>query len=258
MTNPFVAPAAPGGGEAAPRPRDLVGCLVAYSPKVYTPAGAPGNTQGVDGGEPRDRVTTDLYILETPRGPIQYGGSPEWEAKPTPHTHTIVAPARYSSIWVSNQTIVSALAPSGQPLVGQMVLGRIERSDVGRRPFNLVAVEGTPDEEKAIMIWSRIQMGAMPYNQAVPLNGVVAAPNSVQYAQPPMVPQATQLPPAAPLPVDPQAQFAAWMAAQQAPQIPPAPPGWDATMWAGLTDVQRNQVLASLAPPQQQPSAPPW
>lgn len=286
-TNPFTSPAAPGGGDPAPRPRDLAGCLVAYSPRIFTPAGAPGNTEGVGGAPPRDRVTTDLIILETPNGPIMFGGSPEYEAKPTPHTHRVAGPARFSGAWVSNSNIVKALAPGGQPLVGQMVLGRIERSEIGNRPFNIVDVAGTPDMDKAIYLWSQIQMGALPYNEPVPLNGVAPAPaNSVQYgapaAPPPMPPAQHPLqqyapqiapnsfpPPATPpaqAPVDPA--YAAWLAAQQqsapvapppappAPPTTPMPPGWTPQAWAQLSQAQQQQVWASVNPAS--PTPPPW
>lgn len=253
MTNPFSSPAAPGAGAPAPRPRDLEGCLVAYAPRVFTPAGAPGNTTGVGKSEPRDRVTTDVYLLESiPGRPVLFGGSPDYEADPKPHTHSITGPARWSGAWVSNSNIVKALAPDGHPLVGQMVLGRIARSEIGNKPFNLVDVAGTPDMDKAIAIWSALQMGGAVYNEPIPLAGapVPAPPNSVTYAPSPT--------PAAP-PVDPA--YAAWLQSQagaatvpQPPAAPPAPPaldprlqaaGWTLQSWATLTPAQQAQVLAA-------------
>jgi hypothetical protein len=126
-----------------------------------------------------------------------------------------------------------------------MVLGRIERSEVGNRPFNLVKVAGTPDMDKAIALWSQIQMGALPYNQPVAIAGVAQPPppGSVSYGVPATAPPA------------PQDAFAAWQAQQVAklapaptPATPPAPPGWSPQMWAGLSDDQRAQVLATLNP----------
>ena len=260
MTNPFSSPAAPGAGAPAPRPRDLEGCLVAYAPRVFTPAGAPGNTTGVGKSDPRDRVTTDVYLLESlPGRPVLFGGSPDYEADPKPHTHSITGPARWSGAWVSNTNIVKALAPDGHPLVGQMVLGRIARSEVGNKPFNLVDVAGTPDMDKAIAIWSALQMGGATYNEPVPLAGapVPAPANSVTYAPNPNPPQPTAwtVPPTAP-PVDPA--YAAWLATQaaatpvpQPPAAPAGPPphllaqGWTATSWATLTPQQQAQVLAA-------------
>ena len=264
MTNPFSSPAAPGAGAPAPRPRDLEGCLVAYAPRVFTPAGAPGNTTGVGKSEPRDRVTTDVYLLESiPGRPVLFGGSPDYEADPKPHTHSVVGPARWSGAWVSNSNIVKALAPDGHPLVGQMVLGRIARSEVGNKPFNLVDVAGTPDMDKAIAIWSALQMGGAVYNEPTPLSPAVPAPaaNSISYAPSPVAPQpvAWTTPPVAPAPngapaVDPA--YAAWLASQQAPvPQPPAAPvgppphlqaqGWTAVSWATLTAAQQAQVLAA-------------
>ena len=250
---PFTHPDAPGGGEKAPRPRDMQGALVAYAPRIFTPAGAPGNTTGVAGAEPRDRVTADLYILAAP-GAIVYGGSPEYESDPKPHTHTIQAPARFTGVWVSSQNIVRALAPGGQVLQGQMVLGRIVRSDVGKKPFNLMSVADTPDMGLALDIWGKLSLGAVRYSEPQPIGVpgyVPAAPNSVQYGAPAAQP-AYQAPPAAAPTIDP---YQAWLASQQqnaavaavpqAPALPPMPPGWTPAAWATLTDAQRAQVLAA-------------
>lgn len=246
MTNPFSNPAAPGSGEPAPRPRDLVGCLVAYSPRQFTAAGAPGNEKGVGGSDPRDRVTADLIVLSTPMDqPIAYGGMPEWEQDPRPHYLTVGGPARFDGVWVSNQTIVNALAPGGQPLVGQLVLGRVERSDFGRKPFNLVAVAGTPLMEKAIEIYTSLAAGAMQYRQPqlipgapVPqkTNGAIPAmppANSVNYgyAPSPTPPAPTAWmgsappqtpPPAAPAPIQPPMPGIPVPPGQPAPAVPPA------------------------------------
>lgn len=187
--NPFTSPDAPGGGEKAPRPRDMVGALVAYCPRSITLAGAPGNTTGVGGSEPRDRVTADLIILDMP-APIEFGGSPEYEQDPKPHTSRIVPgqPAKFTGVWVGNTNIVRALAPGGQPLVGAMVLGRIERSNVGQRPFNLVDVAGTPDMTKAVDIYTRISMGQLAYQEPQPISGYAAPANAIQYAPQPVAP----------------------------------------------------------------------
>lgn len=209
--NPFTNPTAPGAPDPAPRPRDLEGCLVAYAPREFTPAGAPGNEQGVGTSAPRDRVTTDVIILEIPqnqRGPHQpapglvcFGGSPEWDQQPTPHYLVVGAPARFEGAWISNSNIVRALAPGGKPLLGEMVLGRIVRSNVGQRPFNLESVEGTPDMDRAVAIWSAIQMGQLAPQVPQPIPG---AP----------VPAARQSTPApAPMPPNP------WANQQSTPQL---------------------------------------
>lgn len=261
--NPFTNPDAPGGGEKAPRPRDMVGALVAYSPRILTKAGTGDNLTGVGGSDPRDRVTADLIILET-AGPIMFGGSPEYEMDPKPHTHTVTGPARFSGVWVSASNIVKALAPGDQVMVGAMVLGRIARSDVGRKPFNLVSVAGTPDMDKAVQIYSALNLGQLAYNVPQLIAGgayaVPAPANTVSYAPP------------APQPVvDPayaawqaqQAAQAAGMAAVQAgfpgaqvipgyPVTPPAPVaspppvGWTQAGWDSLSPEQKAQVQASL------------
>jgi hypothetical protein len=263
--NPFTNPDAPGGGEKAPRPRDMVGALVAYSPRIFTPAGAPGNTTGVGKSEPRDRVTADLIILETP-APIMFGGSPEWDQGPKPHTHTVTGPARFTGVWVSNGNIVKALAPGGQPLVGAMVLGRIERSTQGQLPFNLVAVVGTPDMDKAVQIYSALNLGQLAYNEPQLIAGgayaVPAPANTVSYAPPVAAPQPVVDPAYAAWQAQ-QAAQAAGMAAVQAgfpgaqvipgypvappaPVAPPPPVGWTQAGWDGLSPEQKAQVQASL------------
>jgi len=245
MTNPFTSPAAPGAPDPAPRPRDLVGCLVAYSPREFTKAGAPGNEKGVGGSDPRDRVTADLIVLEVPQvvrdaqyqpisGMVTYGGMPEWEQDPRPHYLQVAGPAKFDGCWISNQTIVTALAPGGQPLIGQLILGRIERSDFGRKPFNLVAVAGTPLMDRAIQIYTALAAGATQYNTAQPIPGApvpqkatapagapMPPPNSVNYGYAPSpippAPTAWTTPPPAPVaPAAPAMDFAAFQAQQQA------------------------------------------
>lgn len=265
----FVSPGAPGsGGDGNPKIYELDGCLVAFSPTQFTAAGTGDNLTGFGKDAPRDRITTGIIVLETPgNAPITIGRS---EPNGTP-THVMTAPARFSGVWMSSQNIVKALAPGGQPLIGAMVLGRIQRSEVGQRPWNLVAVDGTPDMDRAIQLWSALSMGAMQYNDPQPL-APPAPPNSAQYGPPAMPPQGY-----APSPVPPQPT--AWMG-QHPPQMPtsgqvyppgqypglqpiaspqPPPParpaptlpqhliaaGWTDATWAQLTSEQQSQVLAS-------------
>lgn len=256
MTNPFSSPAAPGAGSTAPKIYELDGCLVAFAPRSLTKAGEGDNKTGYGKDEPRDRITTDIYLLETANGqPITLGRS-EPGAAPS---HTVAAPARFTGVWMSAENIVRALAPGQQALAGQMVLGRVAKSEVGNKPWNLNDVAGTPDMDKAIAIWSALQMGGAAYNEPVPLAGtpVPAPPNSVSYAPSPNPPQPTAwtVPPTAP-PADPA--YAAWLASQNAAPAAPQPPaapagppqhllaqGWTATSWATLTPQQQGQILAA-------------
>ena len=297
MTNPFSSPVAPGAPEPAPRPRDLLGCLVAYAPREFTAAGAPGNTEGYDGGEPRDRVTADLIVLEVaslPRdayqpvaGTVLFGGFPEVDAKPRPHHISVMGPARFDGCWIQNSTIVTALTKKDSagntiPKAGELMLGRVVRSDFGRKPFNLQSVEGTPDMNLAIDIYNRLSMGQLQYNTPQPIPGVpVPQRGTLPPPMPPAPAWTTPSPPAPPTSVvDPA--YAAWQAAQQVqaaqaavaqafpgsvavPQ-PPSPPaavadpkampphlasvGWTPQSWGPLTPEQKGQVLATTpAPP---------
>jgi hypothetical protein len=271
--NPFTAaPEMGASGAAAPRPRDMVGALVAYAPLGFTAAGAPGNTTGVGNSPPRSRVTADLYVLDTGGQWIQFGGSPEWDQQPTPHYLMGVGPMRFSGVWVSNSTIVNALAPGGQPMVGQMILGRIVRSEIGNKPFNLQTP--TPEDiARATQIWSALQMGSVRYNEPQPIPGApVPQPKQqpgpsgplqqVAYPQPQTAPvyaapqpqgyAPTYAPPPAPA-YQPPSTVPAPQAAPVAP-AGPTPPGWDPAVFASLPDFQKQQVWASLQ--QQQAPAP--
>ncbi len=260
MTNPFSSPVAPGAPEPAPRPRDLLGCLVAYAPREFTAAGAPGNTEGYKGGKPRDRVTADLIVLETPRGPVAFGGFPEVDGEPRAHHLTVLGPARFDGVWVNNETIVTALTKKDSagdtiPKAGELMLGRVVRSDFGNKPFNLQSVDGTPDMNLAIDIYNRLSMGQLQYNAPQPIPGV-PVPQRTTASQPgtlppPMPPAATQY---APNPVPPQAT--AWTTPP--PPAPPAPaaPVVDPAYAAW----QAQQAIANGFPgttPVPQPPAPP-
>lgn len=268
--NPFTTPTAPGAGTLSPKIYDLEGALVAMSPTAFTAAGTGDNLTGFEGAPPRDRVTTNVFVLET-RGnaPLTFGGD---KTKGKPDTHTVAGPARFSGVWLSNQNIVVALAPGGQPQVGALILGRIVRSEVGRRPWNLVAVDGTSDMDRALQIWNALTTNQLAYNEPQPIPGMVpqqAPANSVQYVAPaqpgsafspyaaPQQGYAAPYQPPAPQPsVDPA--YAAWQAQQQVgqqfqpvapavPQGPPPPAGWNPQAWAGLDPAQQQQVLSSFA-----------
>lgn len=240
--SPFTSPAAPGVAGVAPKIYELAGCLVAFSPTQFTRAGEGDNKTGYGKDEPRDRITTNIFVLETPAGqPVAIGRTDPTSAP----THMMTGPARFQGVWMSSQNIVAALAPGGQALVGAMILGRVVRSEVGNKPWNLQAVDGTQDMDRAIAIWSALQLGQLAYNEPTPLNPV-AAPNVVQYGAPmgngyapsptPPQPTAWAVPPVAQPPMPPQ---------------PPAVPahlaalGWNAQSWAGLTPEQQGQVLAA-------------
>lgn len=278
MDNPFNDPSPPGGGNA-PRPRDMVGCLVAYQPTQFTPAGAPGNVKGYENDAPRDRVTAHLFVLEgIPGQPVYFGGTPELEGnKAKPHTHQVFGPARFRSVWISNTTIVDTLrdnltsGPGGGP---GLVLGRIERSQIGNQPFNIVSVKGTPDMDKGIYLWTALSAGSMAWNEPTLIGGApipqgpppaaaaqpvyVPPPAQPQYAwqgPPPGTPPAPAQPQYGPPPgypqqpayTPPQGQYPpSYGAPMVAPQIEPAPQGWDPQVWANLQPGERAQIMATI------------
>jgi len=273
----FVDPAMPGGGGKAPRPRDLEGCLVAYVPRQFTAAGAPGNTDGYKKSEPRDRVTADLYVLTNPvdlatgqARRILFGGYPEVDADPVAHDRMVSAPAKFTGVWVQNSNIVVALAPNGKPIQDGVVVGRVERSTVGNRPFNLVKISGTPEMNVAIDIWNRLSAGALAYNAPTDLQGN-PLPDESQSAGPAaqvVYPhQAAATPPAAPAPPAPPAPPVT-VPLPPPPPAPPAPPvaapmppaltqaGWTQANWDSLTPTQQAAVLAQLAGTPAVPSTP--
>lgn len=281
-SNPFTNPVSPGGGGASPRPRDMQGCLVAYAPLKFTKAGTEDNLTGVGKDQPNDRVTADLFVLDTNGRAIQFGGSPEWDQRPKPHTHQVVGPARFPSIWISNKTIVQALAPGGNALRGGLILGIIERSTFGNMPFNLVAVDDKPElMARALQIWNALTAGQLQYNEPTEIPGAAqwqptqpqgqvqyVAPQQFQQAMatPGLTPQdqtwlAQQAAPAMPGYAQPQyappqqqpmqPQYAQPAAPQMAvPQGPPPPPGWTPQAWAGLNPEQQAQVASTFAQPQ--------
>ena len=270
----FHNPAAPGAGDTlAPKIYELAGCLVFFEPTALTPAGTGDNLTGYGKDAPRDRITTNITILATGDGqPITIGRTDPAD----PPTHVVSAPARFVGVWMSNVNIVRALAPDGQPLVGAKVLGRIVRSEVGQKPWNVVAVDGTPDMALAVETLNRIGLGQLAYAEPQPLAAPAPA-NSVQYAPQaqPQMQQPMQAPPAYGWPQNvPQPQPQQQMAPppqQQAPQgygvpaqqinqwagapvaVPPQPGfeppshlaamGWTAGTWGPLTDAQKQQVL---------------
>lgn len=252
----FMNPGAPGGGggQKGPRPRDMVspgmlGAIVAYKPHELTPAGAPGNTEGVGTSPPRDRMTVDLFVLVLPVNsatgqpqPIVFGGSPEYDRDPKPHDRMITGPAKFERVWLSASNIITALKPALAQ--NGMMVGRIERSTVGNLPFNLVSLadaQGNPTAElaQAAQIWGELSTGARQWTDVLNLQGGPYVPpqpaaGSVQYAAPAQAAAPTWQPPAPAQPV-------------QYPPQPVAPPP---------TPAYPQPIPQAAAPVYGQPQAP--
>lgn len=222
----------------APKIRDLQGRTVIMVPtRIDETSLDPSN-------KPRPTAYFDLVVCDG--GPIEFGSD---QQKGTPNTHRCDTPAYFRNTMAGNSNIVNALRDQ----VGRgIVLGTVIRSDVGMKPFNLVKVDDPAKRQQAQNIWFAIQSGQFTSPAPVPLFSGAA-----QMYAPPIQPAGYQWPAGYTGPAQPQAPAPA----SQAPAGPPA--GWPAEVWAGLSDEQRAQVLASLPPttaaaPPDRPLAPPW
>lgn len=265
----FIAPPPP-GAQLAPKIYFLEGCLVALNPVRFTKAGTEDNLTGFGKDDPKDRVTVDIYLLETPGGqPIAFGGEQDNGGRLVkPNTHTVTGPARFMGVWLNNGNIVRAVAPGGVLRTDGMLLGRIVRSDVGGRPWNLADVTGTPDFDRAVAAWTQAASGnrwvepnPIPTQQYVPPTQQAYAPSPVPPAPTAWAgqyPTQQQMAPAGPppgygAPAEQIQQWAGAPPAAPAPQGPPAPPGWNPTTWANMPPEAQQQVLSSIEQANQMP-----
>lgn len=253
--NPFSKPKAGGPVEPRPRIKDLRGRLVAFRPTAFEP-NAVNNLAGPGQAATQPRVTADVYIFDG--GPLVFGGSPDYERKPTPHTHQVETPTMFTNMWITSTNIIRALTetpPGGvqQPAAG-IVFGRIVRSEVGQNPWNLEEVpETSPEFAHCVQVFVSWQSGQAKPNVPVPL-AQQPQQQAQQYGPPglqgyPPAPQTQGYPPA-PQPMMPQPQQ------QGAPDFPPPGP-WQAVpdQYAALSPQDRvavwQQAQAAQAMPQQ-------
>jgi hypothetical protein len=285
-TNPFQAPKI-AAATLAPRIKDLAGRLVAFRPTLFEPE-APNNLAGPNQAKTQPRVTADCYVFDG--GTLVFGGSPDYDKKPTPHTHQVEPPTMLPGMWITSENIVRALTetPVGgrQQITPGLVLGRIVRSQVGNMPWNLEPVDmAGPEVAHCAAIFAQWQSGQSKPNQPVPLAQAapsalqtqtanayqaqygIPAPNPAelayaaqqqQYAQPPagFAPQPAPMPQYAPPAPAPMPQPAAPAG------VPPFPPAgaWAAVpeQYAALSDADKGAVWAAAGPPAASPVGNPF
>jgi hypothetical protein len=229
----FADPAAVGG--TRPAIRDLVGRTVVIRPTRYEP-----NAPAIKPGETQERITADILIVDG--GPLDFGGNLVTANKP--HTYRVATPYLARGVYISNTNIVASVKDSTgkAPVLGSIAMG-ITNTPGNNAPYNLLRVEETSPQ---------YAMAGQLYTQVLNETFVNPTPASIGAAPIATPAQPVAPAPAAPAAVDPQAAYQAWLASQQAPaapavaSLPPAPAGWNADVWAGLEDAQRQQVLDSM------------
>jgi hypothetical protein len=263
--NPFSKPKAGGPVEPRPRIKDLAGRLVAFRATAFE-ANAVNNLAGPNQDKTQPRVTADCYVFDG--GTLVFGGSPDYERKPTPHTHQVETPTMFTNMWITSTNIIRALTetpPGGvQGPAAGIVFGRIVRSEVGQNPWNLEEVpETSPEFAHCVQVFVSWQSGQAKPNVPVPLAQAAPSPQQLQqqatqqYQQQYGIPapgpaelayaaqQAPQPYPPQPMP-QPQQQYAPQpvpQAPQGAPDFPPPGP-WQAVpqQYAALSPADRVAV----------------
>jgi len=244
-------------GEPGPAMSELAGRTVAVVVKTYDPTAtyqAPGDK---DGPKSRPSVYGDLFVFDG--GPLNYGGS-DSSTDPKPPTHTIQTPCVFRGRYFAGVNVVSALRDAAPVIVdangaqtkgpgnGGPVIGLVERSTFGGKPWNLTKLDPSNAErgpqfahlrQQAGQIWGAMAAGSLVMadhaTNGIPIPGVAApVPGANPYAQ--QAPQAGYGAPQAQVnqwaggPVNPQApQQQPWgqgapQAPQFAPPVPQAPP----------------------------------
>lgn len=284
-------------GEPGPAMSELNGHVIAVVVKSYDPTAmyqAPGDKEG-----PKSRpcVVGDLYVFG--QGSLNYGGS-DSQTDPKPPTHTISLPAKFTGRYFAGVNVVSALrdaapivvAQGGQQMQGPgnggPVIGLVEKSTFGGKPWNLTKLEpGNPERGQqfaqlrsaAGQQWGQQSAGilkfathaengapipgqggpvagANPYGaapaQAAPYGNWPQGAAPVNPQNPGQQAWGQGMPQAAPAQVDPQAAaFAAWQAQQAAAlaaQQAAQAPAPVDPQQAAFAAWQASQATAQVAP----------
>lgn len=256
--DPFANPVMGGNGLKI---RDLANRYVILVPRYYD-----ANAKSKDGNTTRPSVTMDVIVLDG--GPLIYGDTQDNAGRvlSPPTMRADVMPMEFLGVIASNDNIVRAVRD--QLATQSPVIGRIVRSDVGNRPWNLAKLDPFSPADSDIrtragQLWSAKLAGQWVSPKPVPIGGA-PAPAQQPYAQPnaaygaPAPAQGYAGGHAAPAlyapqqPVQPAYAAAAQPYGQPQPAQPqPAPfvpAGWDPAVWATLTPEQQGAIQSQAAP----------
>ncbi len=180
MSAPIPTFVDPRGGAAFPKWFEVSGRLVGlvttdFRVGVEKFMGKPG--------EIADEADFDLYVLDG-AWPLRYGALFDGTR---PATHAVNGPAMFPGCSTQNSNIVKTLRRiwNGQPS-GQMILGVIEQSEIGGKPWNVEAlVPGDPRRALAAQIFGGIAAGTLQW--ATPAELAAAMPAFMQAAVPALV-----------------------------------------------------------------------
>lgn len=244
-------------------------------------------------GKPKlqSRVTADVIVLDGE--PYAFGGKPDDEFAPVPHTHQVAPVARHRGCYLSGAPLVGQLrkavpTTAGGLSEGQgMIYGRIEKrrpAQPGGRASWVIADNPSPEDGATAQAWLDRMRAAqdvyseptlMQYAPAMPMPNAYYTPAAQEAWQ-----QATQQPNYGPAPAQqpwpiqqpPQGwpqpvaqQPAPYLAGQaqtyapgpapqqQAQQGPQRPDAVPADFWTTLSPEQQAQMVASMAPQQRPP-----
>jgi hypothetical protein len=230
-------------GGLAPAIRNMEGRVVIFRPhRVDESSKDPS-------GNVRPTAYTDVVVVDG--GPMRIGDKQLNSGEPmTPHTHVVQTPCRFENIMVSNSNVVDAL----RGFAGRgLVVGLIERSTVGRKPWNLVKLDpNDPRRSAAESAWFAAESGQLATNVPQPLAPPVQqgqVPYAASFPQQ-QAPMQYQYPPQQPMQQQAMAQQYAPQSAPPAPATGGAPAGWDPSVWSKFTGEQQAAILAQGQPQQ--------
>lgn len=188
-------------------------------------------------GEIADEADFDLYVLDG-SWPLLYGALDDGTRPPT---HRVAGPAMFAGCSTQNSNIVKTLRRiwGGRPS-GQMILGFIEKSEIGGKPWNVEAIPpGDPRRALAAQIFGEIAAETRQW----------ATPVELAPAQTPTSHPGAFLP----IAVTPPAMPAFLQAAAPAAPALVKPAQMTDEQWASLTGDQKQQAITYFASLSQNP-----
>lgn len=254
------------------RPRHLEGRVVVYIPKRVD-----NNAKGIDGSaKSTPNIHGDLLVIDGP-SPLLFGDKlASGGAIERPCTHSVTVPAFFANVIVGEQEVSKALARAVPPMGNGLMVGVIVRGTKGNRPYLLQTLEND-DPRRAFArqvyeAWRNKQWTPPEFVEIAPTPGSAAQqmPGAGQWSQPQSMGgqvQQWQQQPQTVASGGQMAQPAQWQQAQPFGQQQPAQqaqptdlgqggfgseqwrqpaPGWDANQWQMLSDVNKQQVWATV------------